>query len=103
MSKRQELNQDAIALMNNMAGAMNSKKKAKKAKKNKYVIIVNGVVTGQMAKTVKEITKAATTLTLKLLASGCAAPKVAFATISNTVSIKIPTSVGKIDGIRGNK
>ena len=100
---KQELSKDAIALMNNMAGAMSSKKNKKKAKKSKYVIIVNGVVTPQMAKSVKAIKAAAVELTLTMLARGCKTPKIAYATISESISVSVPTATKKIDGIRGNR
>lgn len=74
------------------------KKKAKKAK-NKFVLIVDGRVQSQMATKLSEVKEAAAALTLNALARGNKAPKVAYATIGNTVSVDVPVVTAETNGI----
>jgi porphobilinogen deaminase len=88
---KKELTDESVDLLNTLVDALSGKKekKAKKAKA-RFVIIVDGQVSSQMATKKKEVVEAATALILRALANGCKAPVVTYAEVTNEIAIDVP-------------
>lgn len=87
-----ELKPEAVELLNTLTDALSGKKKKDKKAKGKYVIIVDGVVSSQMATKKKEVVEAATALILRALANGRKAPVVSYAEVTSEITVDVPTS-----------
>ena len=87
-----ELNPEAVELLNTLTDALSGKKKKTKVAKAKYVLIVDGKVSSQMATKKKEVTEAATALILRALANGRKAPVITYAEVANEITVNVPTA-----------
>ena len=93
-----ELAPEAIELFNAMATALKGKPKKAKAKKPKFVMIVNGNVMSQLVPTKKDAIKAARTIILSAIARGDKEPTVEIASINEALTIDVPVASAEING-----
>ena len=81
---------EAADLQAALAEILLPKKKSSKAAKPKYVIIVDGKVSSQMATKKSEVKEAAMSLTMHALANGNSAPVITFAEVQNEIKVNVP-------------
>lgn len=78
------------------AGALNQETKAPKKKKSKFVLIVDGKVQAEMAKSMEEINEAVTAITI---AYGGKAPAMYVAEVTNKIEVSLPTVATAAKGV----